>query len=169
MQIAKVNGARLVGVVGHHDHSLQIAQKIGADFTINGNEEDAVAKVMELTNGLGADVVYESVGGLSTTMTEAVNMVRPGGAIVVIGSFAQQPEMNFRRLLRYEVDLLFSWSYARWQGIPEFQIAIDLLKEGKVNAEAIITHKFPLDQISDAFQAALNKYESKATKVVVMT
>ncbi|MBC8227964.1 alcohol dehydrogenase catalytic domain-containing protein [bacterium] len=169
MQVAKVNGARRAGVVGHHDNSLQIAEKIGADFTINGNTEDAAAKVMELTDGLGADVVYESVGGTATTLTEAVNMVRPGGTIVVIGSFAQQPELNFRRLLRYEVKLLFSWSYSRWQGIPEFQIALDLLKEGKVNAKAIITHKFPLDQISDAFHAALNKYESKATKVVVMT
>ena len=169
MQVAKVNGARRAGVVGHHDNSLQIAEEIGADFTINGNTEDTAAKVMELTDGLGADVVYESVGGTATTLTEAVNMVRPGGTIVVIGSFAQQPELNFRRLLRYEVKLLFSWSYSRWQGIPEFQIALDLLKEGKVNAKAIITHKFPLDQISDAFHAALNKYESKATKVVVMT
>jgi len=169
MQAAKVNGARRVGVVGHHDHSLEIAEKVGADFTINGNTEDAAEKVMELTDGLGADVVYESVGGISTTMTEAVNMVRPGGSIVVIGGFPQQPEMNFRRLLRYEVDVLFSWSYACWQGIPEFQISIDLLEEGKVNAEDIITHKFPLDQINDAFNAALNKYESKATKVVVMT
>ncbi|MFQ6041815.1 MAG: zinc-binding dehydrogenase [Candidatus Poribacteria bacterium] len=169
MQVAKANGARRVGVVGHHDNSLRIAEKIGADFTINGNTEDAAGKVMEFTDGFGADVIYESVGGMSTTMTEAVNMVRPGGAIIVIGSFPQQPKMNFRRLLRYEVNLLFSWSYSRWQGIPEFQIAIDLLKEAKVDAEAIITHKFPLGQIGDAFHAALNKYESKATKVVVMT
>lgn len=168
MQVVKANGAKRVGVVGHHDNSLQIAKKVGADFTINGNAEDATAKVMELTDGFGADVIYESVGGTSTTLTEAVNMVRPGGTIVVIGGFARQPELNFRRLLRYEVNLLFSWSYSRWQGIPEFQIAIDLIKEGKVNAEAIITHKFPLDQISEAFHAALNKYESKATKVIVM-
>ena len=169
MQVAKANGAKRVGVVGHHDSSLQIAEEVGADFTINGNTEDAAAKIMELTGGLGADVIYESVGSTATTMTEAVNMVRPGGAIVVIGSFPQQPDMNFRRLLRYEVDILFSWSYSQWDGVPEFQIALDLLKEGKVKAEAIITHKFPLDQINDAFHAALNKYESKATKVVVMT
>ncbi|MBC8229820.1 zinc-binding dehydrogenase [bacterium] len=169
MQVAKANGAKRVGVVGHHDSSLQIAEEVGADFTINGNNDDAAEKIIELTDGLGADVIYESVGGTATTLTEAVNMVRPGGAIVVIGSFPQQPDMNFRRLLRYEVDILFSWSYSQWDGVPEFQIALDLLKEGKVKAEAIITHKFPLDQINDAFHAALNKYESKATKVVVMT
>ncbi len=168
MQVAKANGARKVGVVGHHDSSLRIAEETGADFIINSNEEDAAEKVREVTDGIGADVIYESVGGTATTVTEAIDMVRPGGTIVVIGSFAQQPELNFRRLLRYEVDLLFSWSYSRWQGIPEFQIALDLLSEGKVNTEAMITHKFPLDQVNDAFQAALNKYESGAAKVVVM-
>lgn len=168
MQVAKANGARQVGIVGHHDSSLEIARKTGADFTINSNDEDAPEMVMKATDGMGADVVYESVGGTSATMTDAINMVRPGGAIVVIGSFVKTPELNFRRLLRNEVNLLFSWSYATWNGVPEFQIAIDLLASGKVDAETIITHKFQLDEINDAFLAALNKYESGATKVVVL-
>jgi threonine dehydrogenase-like Zn-dependent dehydrogenase len=71
-------------------------------------------------------------------------------------------------LLRNEVNLLFSWSYAKWNGVPEFQIAIDLLESGKVDAETIITHRFQLDNINDAFLAALNKYESGVTKVVVL-
>ena len=168
MQVAKANGARKVGIVGHHDSSLEIARKVGADFTINNNNEDAPEMVMKVTDGMGADVVYESVGGTATTLTDAVNIVRPGGTIVVIGIFAQQPELSFRQLMRNEVDLLFSWSYAMWNGIPEFQIAVDLLASGKVDAETIITHKFQLDEINDAFLAALNKYESGATKVVVL-
>jgi len=168
MQVAKANGAKKVGIVGHHDGSLEIARKVGADFTINSNNEDAPKRVMKVTDGMGADVVYESVGGSAATMTDAMNMVRPGGTIVVIGSFAKQPELNFRHLMRNEVNLLFSWSYATWNGIPEFQIAIDLLASGKVDAETIITHKFQLNGINDGFLAALNKYESGATKVVVL-
>ncbi len=168
MQVAKANGAKRVGIVGHHDSSLEIAQKVGADFTINSNNENAPEMVMKFTDGMGADVVYESVGGSAATLTDATNMVRPGGTIVVTGIFAKQPELSFRQLMRNEVHLLFSWSYAMWNGIPEFQIAIDLLESGKVDADAIISHKFQLNDINDAFLAVLNKYESGATKVVVL-
>jgi 2-desacetyl-2-hydroxyethyl bacteriochlorophyllide A dehydrogenase len=166
-QCAKVDGAARVGVVGHHAHSLDIARKVGADFTLNSGEVDAPAAIREMTGGLGADIVYESVGGSATTLVEAAQCVRPGGTIVIIGSFREPPAPEWRRLMRHEVNLLFSWSYARWNGIPEFQISIDLLASGKVKAEPIITHRFPLERIEDAFQAALQKRDSKATKVLV--
>jgi L-iditol 2-dehydrogenase len=167
-QCAKADGAARVGVVGHHAHSLDIARQVGADFTLNSHEVDAPAAVRELTGGLGADVVYESVGGNATTLVEAAECVRPGGTIVVIGSFREPPVPEWRKLMRHEVNVLFSWSYSWWNGVPEFQIAIDLLASGKVVAEPIITHRFPLDRIGDAFQAALRKGESHATKVLVV-
>ncbi len=166
-QVAKANGARRVIVVGHHNSSLEIAKKVGVDHVINGNDEDPAQAVMEITNGLGADVVYESVGGTATTMEEAQDMVCPSGTIVVIGSFRRSPKLDFRKLLRNEVNLLFGWSYATWNGIPEFQISIDLLADGRIDTESLVTHKFPLDRVSDAFHAALDKYESGAVKVLV--
>ena len=167
MQVAKANGARQVGIVGHHDSALGIARSVGADFAVNAKETSAVDAVMDATDGKGVDIVYESVGGSSKTLTDAVKMVRPGGIITVIGSFVETPPIDLRRLLRYEVDVRFAWSYATWNGIPEFQIAIDLLADGRVDAEAMVTHRYPLDQIEDAFGAALNKYESGAVKVLV--
>ena len=107
------------------------------------------------------------VGGTATTLLEAAQCVRPGGTIVVIGCFTQPPAPDWRRLMRHEVNLIFAWSYACWNGIPEFKIAIDLLASGKVQADPIVTHRFPLEQIDAAFQAAMRKGESKATKVLV--
>jgi L-iditol 2-dehydrogenase len=69
--------------------------------------------------------------------------------------------------MRREINLLFSWSYARWNGVPEFKLSLDLLAAGKVNTEALVTHHYPLDQVDKAFQAALKKGDSKATKVLV--
>ena len=168
MQVAKANGARNTIIAGHHESSLKIARDVGADFAINSNEEDLTSKIMEITDGVGADVVYESVGGNATTLEEAQELVRPGGTIVVIGIFPKTPELNFGKLLRNEVNLLFSWSYSAWDGIPEFQIALDLVSEEKVQTEPLITHKFPLEEIGKAFQTALNKYESNALKVLVI-
>jgi L-iditol 2-dehydrogenase len=167
LQVAKATGAGRAGVIGHHAHALNIANRVGADFTINSHEQDALQAVHDLTGGLGADVVYESVGGTSTTLAEAAQLVRPGGTIVVIGCFTDAPPPDWRRLMRREVNLLFSWSYARWNGVPEFQLSLDLLEAGKVDTEALVTHHFPLDQVDKAFQAALRKGDSKATKVLV--
>lgn len=167
LQVAKANGAGRVGVIGHHAHALDIAKRVGADFTLNSHEQDPIAAVRELTGGLGADVVYESVGGTASTLVEAAQLVRPGGTIVVTGCFTDAPAPDWRRLMRHEVNLLFSWSYARWNGVPEFQLALDLLAAGKVDGAAMVTHHFPLAQVDRAFQAALKKGESQATKVLV--
>jgi threonine dehydrogenase-like Zn-dependent dehydrogenase len=166
MQVARLEGGP-VGVVGHHDHSLAIARELGADFTLNSHTDDVEAAVRERTGGLGADVVYESVGGTASSLKEATYLVRPGGTIVVIGCFTNPPPPDWRRLMRYEVNVLFAWSYAAWHGVPEFQISVDLLAAGKVRAEPIVTHRFPLEQVADAFGAAMRKGESGATKVLV--
>lgn len=166
MQAARLEGGP-VGVVGHHDHSLAIARDLGADFTLNSHRDDVEAAVRDRTEGLGADVVYESVGGTASTLGDAVRLVRPGGTIVVIGCFTDPPAPDWRRLMRHEVNVLFAWSYAAWNGVPEFQISLDLLATGKVRAEPVITHRFPLDRVADAFGAAMRKGESGATKVLV--
>ncbi len=167
LQVAKANGAARVGVVGHHDGALAIAMELGADFVVNAKSENAAEAVMDHTGGLGADIVYESVGGVATTMETAQAVVRPGGVIAVIGSFRETPSLDFRRLLRYEVDVRFAWSYAMWNGVPEFKISIDMLADGRVRAEPMITHRFALDDIQSAFDACLDRYASGAVKVVI--
>ena len=167
LEVAKACGARRAILVGHHDSSLRIAERVGADATVNGQKEDPVQRTLELTDGAGADVVFETVGGTAESMSEAASIVHPGGRIVVVGSFTRSPVLDFRQLLLKEVDIRFSWSYAAWQGVPEFRIALDLLARGDLDARAMITHTYPLDRLSDAFQAALNKRESGALKVLV--
>jgi 2-desacetyl-2-hydroxyethyl bacteriochlorophyllide A dehydrogenase len=167
LEVAKAAGAKRTALIGHHEGNLEIARKVGADIGVNSASSDEVEAVMQLTHGEGCEVVFETVGGKASTMESAGQMVKPGGAIVVVGSFAKPVELNFRRLLRNEIDLVFSWSYSTWQGVPEFQIALDLLARGELDAKSLITHRFPLDKISDAFHAALNKGESGALKVLI--
>lgn len=167
LEVARAAGAKKTALIGHHEGNLEIAEKVGADIAVNSAKSDEVEEIMQLTGGEGCEVVFETVGGLANTMESAVRMAKPGGAIIVIGSFAKPIELNFRHLLRNEINLVFSWSYSTWNGIPEFEIALDLLARGELDAESLITHKFPLDEISDAFHAALNKGESSALKVLI--
>jgi threonine dehydrogenase-like Zn-dependent dehydrogenase len=165
---AKAQGAAQVAVIGHHETNLERAKLAGADVALSSADTSAMASLMKSTDGLGVDVVYETVGGASTSLTEAGQIVRPGGTIVIIGCFTRTPELEMMRLMRREINLLFSWSYAKWDGIPEFQIALDLLASGRVNTRPFLTHEYPLQQVADAFQCAMNKRETGALKVLVI-
>ena len=70
------------------DSRLESARRFGADTTINNGSEDAVARVMELTDGLGADVAFEAVG-VPQTFELAAELIRPGGRVANIGVHGQ--------------------------------------------------------------------------------
>lgn len=167
LEVAKATGAKKLALIGHHQKNLEIAKKVGADIAINSAKEDEIQKIMEFTDGLGVDVVFETVGSTSGTMEKAIQMAKPGGKVVVVGIFTKPAELNLWRPLRYEVDIIFSYSYSMWKGQTEFEIALDLLSRGKLDADSLITHRFPLGKLSEAFHSALNKEESGALKVLV--
>ena len=75
--------------------------------------------------------------------------------------------MAYRAANRKEIDLRWCNSYASWNGVREYQIALDLVAEGRVQAEPLITHRYPLSEITEAFAAADDKRASGAVKVIV--
>ena len=168
LEVAKATEVRKAALIGHHNSNLEIARKVGADIAVNSLTDDVTEEIMRLTDGAGCDVVFETVGGSSDTMEKAFQIAKPGGKIVVIGIFTREMSMDLLKPLRYEIDIIFSYSYSTWKGIPEFEIALDMLSRGMLDAKSLITHRFPLDRINDAFQAALNKSESGALKVLVI-
>jgi len=153
-------------LMGHHERPLKLAEQWGA-IPVNSTETDAAEAIDEITEGQGADIVYETVGGSSPSLEEAARLVRPGGTIVYLGCFSRSPVVPIPSLLRNEVDLIPSWSYAYFRGVPEFQIALDTLASGRVELASLITHHYPLQQIGEAFETALDKGKSQAIKVLV--
>ena len=77
------------------DSRLESAMRFGADTTINNGREDAVAQVMELTDGLGADVAFEAVG-VPETFELAAELIRPGGRVANIGVHGSPPRCTWR-------------------------------------------------------------------------
>ncbi len=167
LEIAKVAGARKLAITGHHEHALEVGKKLGADIGINSKVTDDVEAIMDFTHGEGCDVVFETVGGSTNTLESAVKMLKPGGKVVVIGVFTKPLTLDYRPLDRHENDIIFSFAYSYWNGVPEIAIALDLLSRGKLDAGSLITHRFPLTRIKDGFEAALNKADSGAIKVLI--
>lgn len=154
------------------DFPLEFAGKtLGAYATINTAKEDLVERVMGLTRGRGADIVYECVGGraASKTLQQAVSMVRRKGKIALVG--ALRPDMalavDWPKVHWGEVDIVPVSGFYFWDNDPEFQVVTDLLAAGKLHATEMITHRFPLEKINEAFETAANKEKTKSIKVVI--
>ncbi|MGI3168532.1 quinone oxidoreductase family protein [Pseudooceanicola sp. C21-150M6] len=76
-------GARMIGTVGS-DEKMQIARSFGYDAAINYNTEDFAARVMELTDGTGADVIYDGIG--KSAFRASLDCIRPRGMVISYGT-----------------------------------------------------------------------------------
>jgi len=149
--VAKAAGARSILVTGRRsDEGIRFekARDLGADLTINVDTNDAVAKVLELTNGLGCDVLIETSGG-ARAIQQAFEMVRRLGRICAIGISGKQEvpipyDRGIFKALRYE--FCFSSSWTAWER------TIGLIANGLLPAEKIITHRLSLDEWEEAFR-----------------
>jgi threonine dehydrogenase-like Zn-dependent dehydrogenase len=167
-QVTRASGAGRVIVVGRRADPLRVARQLGCDATVNAAEEDLSAVVRALTGGDGAEVVFEAVGGQAETLAQAIEVAGRGGRIGVVGAFTGTQSLDPGLCMRKELSLHWVWSYGLWDGVPEFQIALDLLASGRTDAAPLITHRFPLEQIGAAFAAADDKRTSGAIKVLVI-
>ena len=167
-QVARAVGARQVILIGTRDESLAVARACGAaDAVVNASKVDPVQAVRELTDGQGVDVAFETVGGHAATVQECCELVTYGGKIGVVGLFFEMMTTDPRPAMRKEIDLRWINSYSTWEGVREYQIALDLLASGKVRAEPLITHRIPLARIGEGFAWADDKRHSGAIKVIV--
>jgi len=171
LQLAKIVGADVI-IFDIVDSSLQLAKELGADVTVNTKKEDGYQKLMEFTNQLGADITFECAGGTAMEMTlpQATTYTRIGGKVVIVGGFDKgktTTEMDWNRIQMGEIKLIPSASYSYWDIYPEMQICLDLLSKGKLNAKKMITHRFPIEQINDAFTAARDKENTNSLFVAL--
>ena len=164
----KALGARQVIVCGRRDAILAQAKEMVADQVVNSAKVDPVEAVKELTDGEGANVVIEAVGGRAPTFEIALRMVAPNGTLGIMGMYALPQTLDCRAAYGKQVRITWINSYGAWEGVPEFKIAMDMMTSGKFHPLQVITHRFPLEEIAAAFAAADNKRESGAIKVLVI-
>ena len=168
-QAATIAGAREVYITGTHEHQMKAAKRFGVTATINARKENPVEKIMELTSGKGVDKVVEAVGGDAPVIDEGVSMLRRQGTIVATGIFLNPMPINMFTLVTKEVRLTGAWGYAYWTHLKEFDLSLKLLESGRIDAKSLITHKFPLDKASEAFEVAIDKSTSRSIKVQIVT
>ena len=145
------------------DYRLAMAQKLGIRSVIDAKQGNLRERALELTAGHGFDKVVECVGGLQErTVTDAVNMVKRGGQITVVGTF---PENRATIPIAYikdrEIDLNFSRG-----NFQAFAPCLELVGSGKINPDLYISHRFPLSRAEDALKL-LEARNVEAHKIVL--
>ena len=161
LQCAKAAGAAQVIVLEMAKARKEYAKKLGATAVIDPSKCDAVAEVFKLTDGIGADVTIECVGG-DKTGPLAVQTTRRRGVTVPVGIFERPSELHFNDLVFTEKEIKGSLGYN-----GEFAPVIKMISDGRLNADAMITGKIKLDDIIEkGFEELINN-KDKNIKIIV--
>jgi len=162
LQIAKISGAQKVIITGvsADEDRLKLAKRLGADVTINVEEQDPIEAVRSLTDGLGADVVLEA-SGASVARKQAFNLVRRCGKVGLIGLAGKPAEIDLDKVVEGELEVKGSWGtiWTSWRK------ALSLMSSGKIQVAPLITTRLPLEKWQEGFKMM---EERKALKVLLI-
>jgi threonine dehydrogenase-like Zn-dependent dehydrogenase len=171
LMLAKASGADVM-IIDPVSSSLQVAQDLGADLIVDPDGVDPVDAIMAFTGGRGADIVFECAGGPSMpdTLPLATKLVRRGGKVVIIGGFdagVTEIGLEWQRIQMSEIQLIPTASFA-WHGLDKEQGEIvELIGKRKLDAARLITHRFPLDRINEAFNCGEDKDRTGAVFIAI--
>jgi 2-desacetyl-2-hydroxyethyl bacteriochlorophyllide A dehydrogenase len=146
LQVLRARGARVM-VVSRSRRRFALAAELGAETThatVDGPLADAARR---FSGREGVDLVVETAG-TPEAVTHALELVRPGGRVVLIGLPHEPTPVSFFSVVRREVTITGSMIYQ-----DEFPEALRLVEEGTVRTGPLITHRFSLDRIGEAFTA----------------
>jgi alcohol dehydrogenase len=143
------------------DSRLESARRFGADTTINNGSQDPVATVMELTDGLGADVAFEAVG-VPQTFELATELIRPGGHVANIGVHGQAATLHLEKL--WIRDVTITTGLVDTYSIPQL---MRLIASDRLDPSLFATHRFALEDTMAAYDTFADAANSGALKVVL--
>jgi len=160
---AKACGVRSVIATYKYDHQAKMALELGADNVIKTPEEKD--EVMKLTNGVGVDAIVETTASASG-FDYAMSAIRKGGSLVLVGGYHKPLEVSLNRIVGSEIRVTGSSCYGYSGMKRDFEWSMNLIILNKVPVTKLVTHKFPLSNIKEAFEVAGDK-KSGSIKVHV--
>jgi L-iditol 2-dehydrogenase len=160
LQAARQAGAGRVVVLDVDDTRLELARSLGATQTFNSRNDDVIAQIMEQTEGRGADVALECVGA-TVPVKLAVDSVRKGGAVTLVGNVAPTIELGLQSVVTRQIRLQGSCASS-----GEYPACISLMSRGAIRVEPLLSALAPLEDGASWFHR-LHEREPGLLKVVL--
>lgn len=159
--VAKARGAAVILSEPNPDRR-ELARNFDPGLIIDPSTEDVRAQVLRFTGGRGADVVI-CANPVAATQTQAVEIARKGGRVVLFGGLPKADPMTTldgNRIHYFEIEVVGSFSYH-----PTYHaLALEVLRNQQIPADKLVTHCYSLEQVNEAFAMAAS---GKALKVVM--
>ncbi len=161
VQVAAAVGGSVIAV-DILDKKLETAKKLGATTTINPTKVEKLGKeIKKLTDG-GADIAIEAIGK-PDTIQAAFGTLRKGGRLVVVGFSGKDITVSAAKIMFFEMDIVGSLG-CRPTDYPKL---IELVRLGKIKVKELVTNRFPMDKINDAFELLRNGDENVIRSIAV--
>lgn len=157
-QVAKAQGAFVIlAGITKDKPRLELAKSLGVDIVVDVLEENLEAIVMEHTNGYGVDKVFECSGAVPA-LNQGLPLVKKKGTFVQVGIFAHKMNpLDQEAIVQREI----TYVGTRSQKPSSWHLALQLLEDGKIYTDKMITKTVPLDEWRSGFEAAMGGNEIK--------
>lgn len=158
---AQLYSPSLIIMIDMDENRLAMAKELGATHIINSGVEDAISRVLEITNGRGVDAAIEAVG-IETTWNICQNIVKEGGHLANVGVHGKSVNFAIEKLWIKNLTITTGLVNANTTGM--------LLKtccSGKLPMNKLVTHHFKFEETETAYDVFLNSAQQKAMKVII--
>jgi L-iditol 2-dehydrogenase/threonine 3-dehydrogenase len=160
-QFAKVRGAKKVLITDISDSRLAIARQCGIDNILNVKETPFEDGIKEIFGDEGFQIGLEAAGVQSSLDVLMAN-VEKGGDVIIIGVYSKNPVVNMYYLGEHELNVFGSMMYKH----EDYLEAVDLIADGKIKLEPLISKHFPFEEFLDAYKFIEQKGD-KIMKVII--
>jgi len=147
VQACKQLGAAKVILVGTRESRLEAGRGLGADHVINVRVSDPVETIMELTEGAGVDLAIECSGAADTPQ-QCAQVTKRGGKILFVAFYSQPVTLDLSAVVRSDITMYTT----RGEGGNNVKRAVSLAAQGRLRGAEMVSHRFPLEDIAEAFQ-----------------
>ena len=148
-------------VIDLDDNRLEVAKRFGATAAINSGDGKALEAVMKMTGGRGVDTAIEAVG-IPATFELCEQIVAPGGTIANVGVHGTKVALHLEQLWDRNITIT-----TRLVDTVSTSMLLDMLRSHKIDPRLLITHRFEIDRILDAYETFVHAAKTRAIKVII--
>lgn len=148
-------------MVDMDDSRLDVARKLGATAIVKGSREKAAEEIMKMTGGTGVDVAIEAVG-VPATFELCEDIVAAGGVIANIGVHGVKADLHLERLWSHNITIT-----TRLVDTVTTPMLLRSVQSKKIDPKKLVTHRFTLDKIIEAYDTFSRAGDTQALKVII--
>ena len=155
---ARQLGAGKIYATYRHPQQANMAKTLGADGVANSEGNEFEEMVLNATDGRGADLTVETVGGSGNeTLRQSFAVTRRQGTIIILGVFYGDQSVDWNKPVLKEQTIQGSICYGIVDGVHDFERSIEIFSNREFKLNKIVTHTYSLENIQNGFQTAYDK------------